>query len=185
LVRSERAHPGARAGDDIDAATRDTELTLAVAAAAGTLARGPDHMQQRRKIEFAATLTGVAPVLDEATRVRVAEVLCVPTVELVEHARALRKGVARDLGSWGRAIVAVLRGVLTRSAFFDRLCAAGSIVGLWGLPHRVESANGRLIVTFPSPGMPCSRPTKPVLCSHECAEGGIRRIDVSSRGALG
>ena len=126
-----------RDGDDGALAWDTTVFEAALDAATGQRwpEDSPAHDPRRRRtqgrhLEFAGTLLGVHPGLDDHAREQAATRLGVPTM-------ALRAAAHRWSRSWrgrGRAVVAVLTAVLVDGSLLRRLLGAGMVGGLWVRP---------------------------------------------------
>lgn len=90
---------------------------------------------QRRHVDLAARLTGVALDVGQSAQIRRAESLGVDTLRLREGQALIRK--RPGLRGHGEAVVHVLKAVLASSrSLVDRLLVAGHLAGLWGSPFR-------------------------------------------------
>ena len=89
---------------------------------------------QRRRVQRLARCLGTAPKLQAPQRQRIADVLVVALLIMMEQ---LRLVVAQPgYRSRGAAICAVLASLPRTPSTPDRLLAAGHIAGLWGQPLR-------------------------------------------------
>jgi hypothetical protein len=99
---------------------------------------------QRRHVELAARLTGVALEVGQSAQVLGAESLGVDTLRLREGQALVQK--RPGLRAQGAAVVHVLKAVLGAGRSpVDHLLAAGHLAGLWGRPFRWFPDNKRLL----------------------------------------
>jgi hypothetical protein len=98
-------------------------------------AQGKWQGAQRRHVELAARLTGVALEANQSAQLLLSESLGVDTLRLREGQALVRK--RPGLRAQGEAVVHVLKAVLDRGrSLVDRLLAAGHLAGVWGRPFR-------------------------------------------------
>lgn len=98
-------------------------------------AQGKWQETQRRHVELAARLTGVAREVGPSAQVLLSESLGVDTLRLREGQALVRR--RPGLRTRGSAVVHVLKAALGAGrSLVDRLLVAGYLAGLWGRPFR-------------------------------------------------
>lgn len=96
---------------------------------------------QRRKIDRAGRLFGLAPNLSSAPASAIRRVLDLPGVT---HEKARRDyGAAVGLRERGEAIVSLLAQLPKDNELWPRLLQAGFVSGLWGQPWLLEPRSNR------------------------------------------
>lgn len=97
---------------------------------------------QGRRLDRLTRLVGVSPGLDTLQRQRLAEVLAVSLLLLLEHAKAI--AATPGYRTRGLAVRTVLGALPVDLRASDRLVAAGHLVGLWGPPYRWDDSTSTL-----------------------------------------
>lgn len=103
---------------------------------------------QGRLLDLALVLTGTHPDLDQELRHRIAEVLQVPALVLLEGTGEIRE--QPGYRSRGKAVMAVLRRV--GRGLLRRLLAVGLLLGRWGRPLQFVAGTLRPLTSFPASG---------------------------------
>jgi hypothetical protein len=137
-VRSEGADPVEAFAATAFAAALDAAEGEAWAREGG----GPWWSVQGRWLARLVRWAGVAVDVDAELRSRLAAVLGVAQLVLIEQAQHL--AAHPGYRQRGEAVVAVLAELPRNAAVLDRLLAAGAEVGLWGRPLRWEPTARRL-----------------------------------------
>ena len=118
---------------------------------------GPWWSSQTRWLARLICWMGVAASLEVQVRVRLAAILQVAQLVLLEQVRSIAAGPGYR--QRGRAVVTVLAGLRHDASLADRLVAAGSEVGLWGPVLRWHADTAQLrTVGLPS-RLPRSAPS--------------------------
>jgi len=156
-----RIAPVAADGSGVHSESKDriepfaaTVFAAAIDAAAGRAwsreGRGPWWSGQTRWLARLLSWMGVAADLEAQVRARLAAILQVAQLVLLEQARSI--AASRGYRQRGRAVVMVLARLRYDASLADRLVAAGSEVGLWAQALRWHADSAQLRpVGLPSP----------------------------------
>ncbi len=87
------------------------------------------YLTQRRHIDRAAMLLGIAPSVDNKLQEKAAEALDVPCLLLRDNAQLYK--AQNDSKSRGTAICCILESMPESAIIFERLARAGAIANLW------------------------------------------------------
>lgn len=101
----------------------------------------PRHRTQRRRTETAARLLGLSLTIGEGLSQQVARTLDVMGLDHAGARRAFAK--SPSLIGRGQAIAGLIDGMAIDTKLWERLLAAGHLVGLWGEPLLWDPRIGR------------------------------------------
>ncbi len=97
----------------------------------------PRRITQKRHLDRAALILGVAPGLHERVREELAQILSLPGQLLHDGAVLIKK--CPGVQNLGKAIRGILNVIDQCPSIFERLAEAGAKVGLWPPPKRWDS----------------------------------------------